>query len=246
MYNNIIADEMFDTYPQQKELGNLLKTSREADNISICAMSEILKVSPSRLKQIENGDFSVMHEIYTKSLVTRYAKHTNVKIDKLFNQIWHEQGSENNNSNNSIKNAYLNVASLFAKDSAEIDKSGNHMYIFAGGVCAVLLGVFLLKTYTGTGADFIKNASILSADNTQTQSMQKISVLTLDKELKSYKALDTNAKNDYGSNLSKSLVISNKTADNEANSVLKNGIIDASFQPNATTIPLAYIIKADN
>ncbi|MFM2343467.1 MAG: Helix-turn-helix domain [Pseudomonadota bacterium] len=230
MYNNIIADEMFDTYPQQKELGKLLRESREANEFSIHEMSEILKVSPSRLKQIEAGDFSIMHEIYTKSLVTRYAKHTNVNIERLFKQIWTDK-KISVNPIDELDN--IKSSSLFEKESAEIDKSGNHMYMFLGGVCAVALSVFVVKAYSGL--DDSSKTTIADAGNTS------ISVLTLDKELKSYKTLSAKAKQDM--KLSKSLLASNKLGEDLPNK--SGGVMEASFSPDSS-VPVSYIIKSNN
>ena len=240
MYNDTIADQMFDTYPQQKELGNLLRESRKTKNLDIHQMAEILKVSPSRLKQIENGDFSIMHEIYTKSLVTRYANYTNINIEKLFKQIWdHTKTNASVQNIDDIKEVlFSNHHSIFSKDSVEIDKSGNHIYMFLGGICAILVGVFLLKTYTeniSNNSQILINANNVSKKNVL---LNSISVLTLDKELRSLdnkKAFED-----------KSLVAANYTIESKRDNILQNDMIDADFTKNSPVMPANYIIKSNN
>ena len=67
-----------------KEIGEKLRQTREEMGLSLEEVAEDLKLNPSQLKSIENGEREVLREIFNlKQLIRDYAKYLGLDYEKI-------------------------------------------------------------------------------------------------------------------------------------------------------------------
>ncbi len=81
-----------------KEIGNELAAAREAMGVSIEEAAADLKLKPSQLESVENGDRSAFRDVFElKQIIRDYAKYLSLEYEKLedeFNEFVFEYTSK--------------------------------------------------------------------------------------------------------------------------------------------------------
>lgn len=81
-----------------KEIGNELAAAREAMGVSIEEAAADLKLKPSQLESVENGDRSAFKDVFElKQIIRDYAKYLSLEYEKLedeFNEFVFEYTSK--------------------------------------------------------------------------------------------------------------------------------------------------------
>jgi len=139
-----------------KEIGESLKEARENIGLSMEEVAKDLKLRPSQLESIENGDSEAFKDIfYLKSLIKDYAKYLGLNPDELideFNEYLFDHTSrisleDIKKANKKVKKKEKKVKRVASPYTLEKRFSANLKYflflIFA--LLFVVIGILLFK-----------------------------------------------------------------------------------------------------
>ena len=76
-------------------LGDILSSARDKNNVTLAKMAEITGVSIRYLKAIESGDYRfIPPDVYTIGIIRKYAKHFNLDLENLISIFNEDRGKE--------------------------------------------------------------------------------------------------------------------------------------------------------
>jgi len=135
-----------------KEIGELLRNSREEKGISIEEASEDLKLSKEVLEQIELGNKDVFKDIYElRSCVNSYGKYLCLDCEKIlddFNEFVFEYTSkipieEIEKASQEVETEIKKISSPYTMEE-NINKKSNKKLIIIGGIIFVVIIILLI------------------------------------------------------------------------------------------------------
>lgn len=135
-----------------KEIGEVLKKSREEKGLSIEEASEDLKFQKEVLEYIEEGKKEVFNDIYElKNCVTSYAKYLCLDYEKImddFNEFVFEYTSkipieEIEKASMEIETETKKILSPYTMEE-NLNKKSNKKFIIIGGVLFIIIIVLFI------------------------------------------------------------------------------------------------------
>lgn len=135
-----------------KEIGELLRNSREEKGISIEEASEDLKLSKEVLEQIELGNKDVFKDIYElRSCVNSYGKYLCLDCEKIlddFNEFVFEYTSkipieEIEKASQEVETEIKKISSPYTMEE-NINKKSNKKLIIIGGIIFVVIIILVI------------------------------------------------------------------------------------------------------
>lgn len=151
-----------------QEIGLKLKTKREENGVSIEEAAEDLKMRPSQIQNIEEGNLKEFKDVfYLKYFIRDYAKYLGIDSDKIvdeFNEFLFDYTSkipvqaieEAKNSKKNEKKDFISPYTKVSNKKFVIPKV--YIYVFAG-IMLILIG-YLLFNFVFRDNNFKKNDNI--------------------------------------------------------------------------------------
>jgi cytoskeletal protein RodZ len=133
---------------EMKEIGQILKETREAKGISYDEIYEAEKIQKKYLIAIENGDETAfVAKVYYLSFMKAYAKYLDLNFDETYEAYLTEKAKMQDETDNSDKNKQnqFNLSSMnkmFSQNFKESVKAKKHI-IFIIAPIIILIGSFL-------------------------------------------------------------------------------------------------------
>lgn len=141
-----------------KEIGEKLKEARESINITIEEAAEDLKLKPSQLKSIEEGDKEAFKDIfYLKYFIRDYAKYLGLDYESIvdeFNEFVFDYTSKisledikkANDKNNKNKKKVKKISSPYTLDKEE-NKDIKKMLLIGLVICLVCVIIYVVVLF---------------------------------------------------------------------------------------------------
>lgn len=146
-----------------KEIGEILKESREKNGVSIQEASEDLKYKVSQLEAIESGDFKLFKDIFLlKCMIMDYSKYLGLDTDSImddFNEFVFESTSkiplDDIEKASKMKEEEEKIASPYTKKEEQKSK----LPLILGIILFILIIIFLIVHF------YNKNQEIEPSNN---------------------------------------------------------------------------------
>ena len=147
-----------------KEIGEKLKEKREENGVSIEEVADDLKMRPSQITNLEEGNKESFPDVNTlKNYIRDYAKYLGLDSEKLiddFNEFLFDftskiPASDIEKAKEQRENERKEFASPYTKKTKENSKYKKIVYIAIGVVVLLVIGYFVLSGIKGN--DFNDN-----------------------------------------------------------------------------------------
>lgn len=137
-----------------KEIGKILKQTRENKKLSVTEIHKITKIKESYIVALENDDISGFPaELYYKNFLKNYAKFLNLKADELL--INYESAKKEEQKNDIKEQIQQNT-----NGNRKLQKKLVITLIIAVIMCAVLIVFEFLLTKTSTAVQYLEDVQI--------------------------------------------------------------------------------------
>ena len=127
----------------------VLKSHREAQNITISEICDFTKINPKYIEAIEIGDFTLLPNVYTRLFIKAYANFIDADIEKALRDYELYTTGVISDNNNFIENTTANDTKYIKKTNTNIDLSFRTPPKKIATGIIILLSIFFFLWWAG-------------------------------------------------------------------------------------------------